>query len=443
MFYTFLLQLFQYAKYSNRQVIRDEKSAVRAICTEEFDTYTSENVTLFLGTVIVIPVMVIFFTIFLLYRNKDDIERELCKKTRRNTLAGIALTGLTLMIFIVVMDCCAVGYALNSHEYIDLPIANTFNLRVVIGTLVLDIFIFVWFSATFMCYLIGYCWNYRRTTINVESDTEVNIESNGTNNRGTIKKAKVTSDTDMNIKSDKYIELTSATDTSIKIKSNTDNNKSNTDINIEHASINGKKVADFNITSTKDINIAGTDINIKSTTGIKTKSDTGNIKSKSININSDRILIKSATGINITSDTDIKVKIDDVNSECICENDIDIQVKTVKIISHTGIKITSDTDIDIKSATNIKIKCVPEGRSRCPSKCKNCFFIEFIVPMCMCIPFFWLTLGYTKLTNLWNSDTINDYEKKEIKKKSGLLLVCYMALCSVFHLTLDIFWWHG
>lgn len=145
----------QYSKYNSpEQVIHNDVSSVRAVCDADLKAmyYERLDVHLYLGVSLVLPVIVMLIIAVLVRRNHVEIQAKLAKPSNHHNLAGLVLTGLYVMLFVIVMDFAAVVYSsINSHEYGSYDVVGTFNLTVSFYTLLFDGTVFAYsFLATLL-----------------------------------------------------------------------------------------------------------------------------------------------------------------------------------------------------------------------------------------------------------------------------------------------------
>ena len=152
------LQINEYSKYTNPMtVVQDITSNAQAVCTDDLREYLYNNKNkLFFSFIAIIPVAFMVIIVVMLRRVHPHIDTILTESTDyRPVLAGFALTGTHLLLFILSMDVAAiVCYSKGCYktpDKHDLHIKGAINLRIIFITFAFDAIILLQFLA-FMLY---------------------------------------------------------------------------------------------------------------------------------------------------------------------------------------------------------------------------------------------------------------------------------------------------
>ena len=131
---------------------------MRAVCSEELNEYATGRVNFYFIVTLLLPFAVITLFSFFLWRYNQKIEESLNKQSNIDNLAGVVLTGITLMIYVIIMDICAVYYASTDHEYKDTTLSSKLNLNVTYITFVFDTAVVVY--SVVICFIHFFSYSY-------------------------------------------------------------------------------------------------------------------------------------------------------------------------------------------------------------------------------------------------------------------------------------------
>ncbi len=129
--FIYLLQLLEYARYNiPSQVIRDERSTARAICSDEIKEayYDTHEVKAFFTLILLSPTLWTIWVLLIYFGNIENVGTTLEDKKNYPYLVALACTSIVVMIYIIIMDFAAALYfACGWHEYELHGVLDTFN----------------------------------------------------------------------------------------------------------------------------------------------------------------------------------------------------------------------------------------------------------------------------------------------------------------------------
>ena len=101
---------------------------MQAIYREELSEYiSSQNKTSLIITLLLPFAAITLFSVILRKYNRK-IETTLAQPVNHHNLAGLVLTRITVMMYVIFMGICAIYYASTDHEYENNSLSPKFNL---------------------------------------------------------------------------------------------------------------------------------------------------------------------------------------------------------------------------------------------------------------------------------------------------------------------------
>lgn len=119
------------------------------MCEEELKEtfFRGKRINTFLSFTLLLPFIFMVIIVVVLRSIHPMVQRKLTESPADHpSLAGFALAGFHMLVFILVMDIIAVHYfKTNNHEYSQDDVKDTFNLFILVFTLIFDVIVTVIF----------------------------------------------------------------------------------------------------------------------------------------------------------------------------------------------------------------------------------------------------------------------------------------------------------
>ena len=98
-------------------MIREDTSA-NAVCDQDLDVYRNDKIiSIFLSCVVAFPFLLTTLLITAVKGCHTEIEEKITETTNYANIAALALTGIILSVYVVVMDALAIAFIYaNNHE---------------------------------------------------------------------------------------------------------------------------------------------------------------------------------------------------------------------------------------------------------------------------------------------------------------------------------------
>ena len=130
---------------------------MQAICREELSEYiSSQNKTSLIITLLLPFAAITLFSVILRKYNRK-IETTLAQPVNHHNLAGLVLTGITVMMYVIFMDICAIYYASTDHEHENTSLSPKFNLYLTYITVCFDAIVALYSVVIFIACFLRYC----------------------------------------------------------------------------------------------------------------------------------------------------------------------------------------------------------------------------------------------------------------------------------------------
>ncbi len=163
-----MMQLQDYSRVSSpRSVTWNDKTTVRIACSNELrkNFYTDAGVYLFFIMIVVMPFGLLVMCALFVHSKRKEIQNKCIKPSNHGNIAGVVLTGVFVMLFIICLDAIAVFNIISRrHEYRDHYVQHTINFYVVIITALFDLVAMIYCIMTWFlfvswtnAYKNGYC----------------------------------------------------------------------------------------------------------------------------------------------------------------------------------------------------------------------------------------------------------------------------------------------
>ncbi len=111
--------------------------------------------------ILMLPIGVLIMVALFVRLHRRRIEKKCIKPSNHGNFAGVILTAMFVMIYIIIMDTLAViAIFTNTHEYSDYDINGSLNFYVVVITFALDIFAMLYSFAAWTLF-VGWTCSYR------------------------------------------------------------------------------------------------------------------------------------------------------------------------------------------------------------------------------------------------------------------------------------------